>query len=65
MEVSDKEEGMQTMEQALAKLVTRNIVSMEEALSKSSNPSKLKQFFVPGPYDIFAVGNKTSKAACI
>jgi len=32
MEVSSKEEGMQTMEQALAELVSRNIVSMEEAL---------------------------------
>jgi Tfp pilus assembly ATPase PilU len=52
MEVSSKEEGMQTMEQALAELVSRNIVSMEEALMKSSNPLKLKQLFQPGVYDI-------------
>ncbi len=52
MEVSSKEEGMQTMEQALAKLVSRNIVTMEEALTKSSNPLKLNQLFQPGAYDI-------------
>ncbi len=52
MEISSKEEGMQTMEQALAKLVSRNIVTMEEALMKSSNPLKLKQLFQPGAYDI-------------
>jgi twitching motility protein PilT len=63
MELSGKEEGMQTMDQALAKLVGRNIVTLEEALSKSSNPSKLKQFFQPGAYDIFFVGNKAKKDA--
>ena len=52
MAVSSKEEGMQTMDQALAKLVSRNIVTMEEALTKSSNPLKLNQFFQPGAYDI-------------
>jgi twitching motility protein PilT len=62
MEVSSQEEGMQTMDQALAKLVSNNIVSMEEALSKSKTPSKLKQFFVPGDYDIYYVGNKDKKA---
>jgi hypothetical protein len=35
---------------------------MEEALSKSKTPSKLKQFFVPGDYDIYYVGNKEKKA---
>ncbi|MBE9482523.1 MAG: type IV pilus twitching motility protein PilT [Chloroflexi bacterium] len=54
MEVSSKEEGMQTMEQALAELVSRNMVTMEEALMKSSNPLKLKQFFQPGAYDILS-----------
>ncbi len=63
MEVSGKEEGMQTMEQALANLVSRKIVTMEEALSKSSNPSKLKQFFQPGAYDIFSVENKEKRGA--
>jgi twitching motility protein PilT len=52
MELSSKEEGMQTVEQALAKLVSRNIVTVEEALMKSSNPLKLKQLFQPGAYDI-------------
>ena len=52
MEISSKEEGMQTMEQAFSELVNRNIVTMEEALMKSSNPLKLKQLSQPGAYDI-------------
>ena len=63
MEVSSKEEGMQTMEQALAKLVNRNIVTMEEALMKSSNPLRLKQFFQPGAYDIFSNMDKGKRGA--
>jgi twitching motility protein PilT len=39
-----KLEGMQTLDQALADLVERNIVTQEEALMKSSNPVKLRQF---------------------
>jgi len=38
-----KPEGMQTMDQALADLVKRNIVTQEEALMKSSNPQKLNR----------------------
>jgi twitching motility protein PilT len=34
-------EGMQTMDQALADLVKRNIVTAEEAMMKTSNPAKL------------------------
>jgi twitching motility protein PilT len=52
MEVSSKEEGMRTMDQALADLVSRNVVTLEEALIKSSNPVKLNQSFQSGPYDI-------------
>jgi len=36
-------EGMQTLDQALADLVKRNIVTLEEALLRSSNPVKLQQ----------------------
>ncbi len=36
-------EGMQTMDQALADLVKKNIVTVEEALMRSSNPVKLRQ----------------------
>jgi twitching motility protein PilT len=39
-----KLEGMQTLDQALADLAKRNIVTQEEALMKSSNPVKLRQF---------------------
>lgn len=38
-----KFEGMQTLDQALADLVARNVVSKEDALLKSSNPAKLQQ----------------------
>ena len=37
-------EGAQTMDQALAGLVRRNIVTLEEAVMKSSNPAKLNQW---------------------
>ena len=36
-------EGMQTLDQALADLVGRNIVTQEEAIMRSSNPVKLQQ----------------------
>jgi twitching motility protein PilT len=42
MEMS-KLEGMQTLDQALADLVKRDIVTLEEALLRSGNPVKLRQ----------------------
>jgi len=41
MELSTKEEGMQTLDQALADMVRSGIVSQEEAMMKSSNPGRL------------------------
>ena len=38
-----KLEGMQTVDQALADLVARNIVTKEEAMMRSSNPAKLDE----------------------
>jgi twitching motility protein PilT len=38
-----KPEGMQTMDQALADLVRRNIVTLEQAIMRSSNPMKLRR----------------------
>jgi len=38
-----KLEGAQTLDQALADLVKRDIVTLEEALLRSSNPTKLQQ----------------------
>jgi twitching motility protein PilT len=40
MQLSSKE-GMQTLDQALAKLVKSQLVSQENALMKSSNPAQL------------------------
>jgi twitching motility protein PilT len=37
-------EGMQTLDQALADLVKREIVKLEDALTKSNNPVKLHRF---------------------
>ena len=61
MEVSSKEEGMQTMDQALADLVWGNLVTLEEAVTKSSNPVQLKHSFQLGSYDSLfsAENNKT------
>ena len=44
MELSSKSEGMQTLDQALAELVNRNLVTREEAMMKSVNPVKLEQW---------------------
>ena len=43
MEFSTKEEGMRTLDQALADLVRRGMVSQEEAMMKSINPVRLNQ----------------------
>ncbi len=43
MEFSTEEEGMHTLDQALADLVRNGIVSREDAMMKSSNPAKLNQ----------------------
>ncbi len=42
MQLSSKD-GMQTLDQVLADLVRRNIVTREEAMMKSSNPERLKK----------------------
>ena len=41
--VLGKLEGMQTLDQALADLVLRNLVTREEAMMRSSNPAKLDE----------------------
>ncbi len=43
MEFSTEEEGMHTLDQALADLVRNGIVSREDAMMKSSNPTRLNQ----------------------
>jgi twitching motility protein PilT len=43
MEFSTKEEGMHTLDQALAELVKNGIVSVEDAVMKSSNPAKFSK----------------------
>jgi twitching motility protein PilT len=40
--------GMQTMEQGLAELVRRNVISKELAISRSSKPEQLEQLIVRG-----------------
>jgi len=42
MQLSSKD-GMQTLNQALADLVIKRIVTIEEAVTKSSNPERLKK----------------------
>jgi twitching motility protein PilT len=42
-------EGMQTLDQALADLVKREVVRLEDALTKSRNPVKLRRFLQSQP----------------
>lgn len=42
MELSSEEEGMQTLDQALADLVRRGVVSEEDAMIRSHNPTRLR-----------------------
>jgi twitching motility protein PilT len=42
-------EGMQTLDQSLADLVKRNIVTQEEAMLRSSNPEQLREL-IAGSY---------------
>lgn len=42
MELSSEEEGMQTLDQALADLVRRGVVSEEDAVIRSHNPTRLR-----------------------
>ena len=42
MQLSSKDD-MQTLDQALADLIKRNIVTIEEAMKKSSRPERLKR----------------------
>jgi twitching motility protein PilT len=44
--------GMQTMEQALADLAIRRVVSLEEALSRSSRPDQLEGILERAGYDV-------------
>jgi twitching motility protein PilT len=43
MELSTEEEGMHTLDQALADMVRNGVVSEEDAMMKSSDPVKLNQ----------------------
>jgi twitching motility protein PilT len=49
MEFSTKEEGMHTLDQALAELVKCGLVSAEDAMMKSSNPAKFNQLIQGNP----------------
>src|SRR5207249_1004395 len=44
--------GMQTMEQALADLVTRRVVKLDDALSRSSRPEQLLGTLERGGFDV-------------
>jgi len=44
--------GMQTMEQALADLATRRVVTLEDALSRSSRPDQLLGILERGGFDV-------------
>jgi twitching motility protein PilT len=53
MELGIKE-GMQVLDQALADIVKRNVVTFEEAMMKAGNPARLNKFLQTGPNDAFS-----------
>ncbi len=48
MQVGQTKFGMQTMNQALAELVSRRLVSADDALAKSSDPEELRNLMLQG-----------------
>jgi twitching motility protein PilT len=60
MEFSTEEEGMHTLDQALADLVNSGVVTREDAMIKSSNPLKLAQLLpsLPSEYDEICTASK-------
>lgn len=62
MEFSTEEEGMHTLDQALADLVRRGIVSRDDAVMKSSYPVKLNQLLeFQGEVSGFQIPNEAMK----
>ena len=55
--------GMQTMEQALADLATRRVVTLEDALSRSSRPDQLLGILERGGFDVAGAMAQLSAAA--
>jgi twitching motility protein PilT len=43
MQVGQEKFGMQTMNQSLSSLVNKRLISLEEALGRTSDPDELKQ----------------------
>jgi twitching motility protein PilT len=62
MELSTKEEGMRTLDQALADIVQCGLVSAEDAMMKSSNPARLSQLI---QFQSNVSGLKTSREATV
>jgi twitching motility protein PilT len=54
--------GMQTMEQALADLTLRRVVTLETALSRSSRPEQLVGLLERAGFDVGAAGSKPDDA---
>ena len=48
MQVGQEKVGMQTMNQCLMSLLSRRIISVDDALGRSSEPDELKQMLSPG-----------------
>jgi twitching motility protein PilT len=48
MQVGQEKFGMQTMNQSLYSLYQRRIITLEEAMGRSSDPDELKQMLAAG-----------------
>jgi twitching motility protein PilT len=49
MQVGQGKFGMQTMNQSLAELYHRRLITMEDGLGRSSNVEELRELFAQGP----------------
>jgi twitching motility protein PilT len=47
MQVGQEKFGMQTMNQCLMQLLSKRIISVDDALGRSSEPDELKQMLSP------------------
>jgi twitching motility protein PilT len=48
MQIGQDKYGMQTMNQSLASLLQRRLISMDDALARSSDPEELRQLINSG-----------------
>jgi twitching motility protein PilT len=52
MQVGQSKFGMQTFNQSLAALVQKGLITLEEAIGRSSDPDELRNILTSGPRQV-------------